>query len=73
MTILEKAQAILAEKTNKVIPGNIKNGVTMFGVTGTVIPYEADPNLLPENIKAGVTIFGVTGTYTGDDTDIEVE
>lgn len=35
MTILQKAQAILAEKTNKVLPANIKNGVTIFDVTGT--------------------------------------
>lgn len=35
MTILQKAQAILAEKTAKVLPANIKNGVTIFDVTGT--------------------------------------
>ena len=35
MTILQKAQAILAEKTTKVIPTNIKSGVTIFDVTGT--------------------------------------
>lgn len=35
MTILQKAQAILAEKEEKILPENIKAGVTIFGVTGT--------------------------------------
>lgn len=36
MTILEQnLQTILNEKTTKIIPENIKSGVTIFGVTGT--------------------------------------
>lgn len=35
MTILEKANDILDEKDTKIIPGNIKLGVTIFDVTGT--------------------------------------
>lgn len=34
-TLLQKANQIKAEKDTKVIPSNIKAGVTMFGVTGT--------------------------------------
>lgn len=35
-TILEKANQILDEKTNKIIPENIKSGVQIFDVTGTL-------------------------------------
>lgn len=36
MTILEQdLQTILNEKTTKIIPENIKAGVTILGVTGT--------------------------------------
>lgn len=48
MTILQKAQAILAEKTAKVLPENIKAGVTMFGVTGTYTGEEETPEETPE-------------------------
>ena len=34
-TLLQKAQQALNEKIAKVLPENIKNGITMFGVTGT--------------------------------------
>lgn len=34
-TLKTKAQSILTEKTNKIIPGNIKKDVTIFDVTGT--------------------------------------
>ena len=40
---------------------NIKKGVSIFGVAGSIDLS----NLLPENIKSGVTINGVTGTYEG--------
>lgn len=42
MTILQKAQAILAEKTAKILAGNLKSGVTAFGVTGTVVELEGE-------------------------------
>ena len=32
----EKAQSILDEKTNKIVPENIKKDVTIFNVTGTL-------------------------------------
>ena len=34
-TLKTKAQSILTEKNTKIIPGNIKSGVEIFGVTGT--------------------------------------
>ena len=34
-TLLQKAQQALNEKTTKIIPENIRAGVTIFGVTGT--------------------------------------
>lgn len=34
-TLKTKAQSILTEKNNKIIPENIKKGVTIFDVTGT--------------------------------------
>lgn len=47
-----------------IVAGNIKDGVTILGVTGSYVKPE-DANLVPENIKSGVTIYGVEGTYTG--------
>lgn len=35
-TLKEKAQSILTEKNNKIIPGNIKKDVQIFDVTGTL-------------------------------------
>lgn len=42
-------------------PRSIKQGVNIFGVTGTVKPLDL-ASLVPANIRAGVTIEGVTGT-----------
>jgi len=41
-TIKQKADSILAEKTSKIIPENIKKNTTIFDVTGT---YEGNGNL----------------------------
>lgn len=42
MSLLKtKLQAVLAEKNAKVIPTNIRAGVTILGVAGTVV--EEDP------------------------------
>lgn len=38
-TIKEKAEEIKTEKDTKILPENIKKGVTVFGVTGT---YDGD-------------------------------
>lgn len=43
MTILEKANAILAEKEAKLLPENIKAGVVIFGVEGTYTGDETEP------------------------------
>lgn len=71
--LITNLQTIHTETMDKIIPENIRSGVTIFGVTGTVVPYRADPNLSSENIRAGVTIFGVTGTYDGTDSEPEAE
>ena len=42
-TLLNKANEILTEKTNKIIPENIKEGVEIFDVTGT---YEGDSKVI---------------------------
>ena len=36
-TLKQKSQAILNEKTSKIIPSNIKEGVQIFDVTGTYV------------------------------------
>lgn len=64
MTILEQnLQTILDEKTIKIIPENIKKGVTIFGVTGT----------LETSTSGGVKLFKTkeemnssTGNVEGD-------
>lgn len=53
-TLKQKAQNILAEKTNKIIPENIKKDIQIFDITGTlkervklfdtVANMQADPN-----------------------------
>lgn len=57
--------AVTSAIDSNITAGNIKDGVTILGVTGTYVKPE-DANLVPENIKSGVTIYGVEGTYTGD-------
>ena len=44
------------------VPWNIKDGVSIFGVAGDYNPQ--DPDLLPDNIRHWVDIFGVVGAYT---------
>lgn len=45
MSLLKtKLQAVLAEKNSKVIPTNIRAGVTMFGVEGNLEPDKPDQN-----------------------------
>ena len=36
-TLKEKAEQVLVEKTNKIIPDNIKDGIEIFGVSGNII------------------------------------
>lgn len=44
------------------IPENIIEGKTIYGIEGTAKEQKDDPNLQPYNIKEDVTIYGVTGT-----------
>lgn len=71
MTILEKSQAILTEKTNKIIPGNLKSGVTAFGVTGT---FTSDADATASDLANGKTAYvngvmitGVVPVYESGD------
>lgn len=61
-----KIKSILTEKTNKVRPENIKNGVSILGVTGT---YTSDANATANDIVTGKTAYAngqkLTGTYEG--------
>jgi len=57
--------AVTSAIDSNIVAGNIRNGVTILGVTGSYVKPE-DANLVPENIKSGVTIYGVEGTYTGE-------
>ena len=55
-------EQIQDEKNKKLLPENLKKGVTCLGVEGS-IDLE---NLIPENIKEGIIINGVIGTYKGE-------
>lgn len=61
MSLLKtKLQAVLAEKEAKVIPTNIRAGVTLFGVEGNLEPDKPDqmkdvtPSVIPQTIQADV-------------------
>lgn len=61
-TLYEKAQEILMEKRTKVIPSNIKKGVTMFGVTGDLeITEKSKIKLYPSIIARDADITCETG------------
>lgn len=45
-TLITNLQTIHTEAYNKIIPGNIKNGITIFGITG----------VLPTNCKTFATV-----------------
>ena len=62
MTILEKSQAILTEKTNKIIPGNLKSGVTAFGVVGT---FTNDADATASDLASGKTAYVNGAMITG--------
>ena len=61
MSLLKtKLQAVLEEKNTKVIPTNIRAGVTMFGVEGNLEPDKPDqmkdvtPSVIPQTIQADI-------------------
>lgn len=58
-TFLRGALTVLGDED--LTPENIRNGVELFGVSGT-FKHEEEPNLVAENIRDGVEILGVTGT-----------
>jgi len=58
--LIDKLKDIQTEKDTKIIPGNIKAGVTVLGVTGELSPEdpEYDTNLaLSENILGGDALY----------------
>lgn len=59
---------IVIKGDSDLVAGNIREGVNIFGVTGTLKQgTDADlTNLKAENIKHNVTINGVKGTFTSD-------
>lgn len=67
-TLLQKSQEILAEKEAKILAGNIKKGVTAYGVTGT---YTSDANAVAGEIYNNKTAYvdgvKVTGSNTWTD------
>lgn len=67
-TLQESANSILNEKQVKIIPENIKQGVTIFGVTGVVeegYSMISDATAAKEDILAGKTAYINGGKVTG--------
>ena len=57
-TLLNKANEILSEKTNKIIPENIKDGVEIFNITGNYTGQGGNPEIrLSTGIKFGYSVF----------------
>ena len=66
-TILEKANQILAEKQNKILPDNIKAGVQIFDIVGTLKGLDtSDATAIASDIAYGQTAYvngqKITGT-----------
>lgn len=53
-TILEKANQILTEKNEVILPENIKAGIQVFDINGT---FTADANAVAEDLLAGKTAY----------------
>lgn len=71
-TILEKANQILTEKNEKILPENIKAGIQVFDINGT---FTADANAVAVDILSGKTAYVngelISGTMI-DHTNLDV-
>lgn len=65
----DKIDLALAEKTTKIIPGNIKKDVTIFGITGT---YEGSGGGTVEGIKQFSTQEAMQADTTAQEGDLAV-
>lgn len=82
-TILEKANEILAEKENKIIPNNLKAGVSFFNINGTleelvgeeieIAPTTDAQIITPSNGFNGITKIDVSGVTAAIDSNIVAE
>lgn len=61
-----KVNAVTSSIDPNIAAGNIKDGVTILGVTGSYVKPD-EPNLVAGNIKKGATIYGITGTFESFD------
>ena len=66
-----KLNEILRQKEEFIVPENIKNGITIFDVTGTYSGIDtSDATATAEDIVLGKTAYvngvKITGTYTGE-------
>ncbi|HET9236776.1 MAG TPA: DUF1566 domain-containing protein [Oligoflexus sp.] len=52
---------------------NIRTGVTILGIKGTLQSVDETPELIPANIRSGVAIGGITGTMTSPPADCFAE
>ncbi len=75
-TILEKAKEILQEKTTKIIPENIKQGINIFGIDGTLKEGidTSNATATANDILQGMTAYvkgkKIIGCYTDPHDDL---
>ena len=79
-TLLQKSQEILNEKNTKILPGNIKSGVQVFDVEGTLVelqgetksvtPTTSAQTITPSSGKNGITQVSVAAVTNSIDTNI---
>lgn len=63
-TLEERLRFIKNEKIEKIIPNNIKSGVTILNVTGNVIEAKEEPNIVIDPSTSVINISPSLG-YTG--------
>lgn len=79
-TLLQKSQEILNEKNTKILPGNIKSGVQVFDVEGTLVelqgetksitPTTSAQTITPSSGKNGITQVSVAAVTNSIDANI---